>query len=76
MKQDEKKKEKLTWKIKNEWRNDPSNWYLWVFYFNKKDKRLFVHSRWWYGENTINFANPFSFLALVIIIVLILYINS
>lgn len=47
------------------WRNDPNNWKLKYFYFNKKDKRIFVDKlKPEYGI-TINFSNPKSFLVII-----------
>ena len=47
--------------------------YVGPFYWNPGDKRVFVPKRWGYGW-TVNFANPFSILALfsILIVVLIL----
>ena len=53
-----------------EWHNDPSNWFLGVFYFNKKDKRVFLPKRFSFLGWTVNFANPYSIVVLVGIIVL------
>lgn len=52
----------------NEWHNDPSNWKLGVFYFNPKDKRIFPPKRFKSFGWTVNFANPFSILTLILII--------
>jgi uncharacterized membrane protein len=56
------------------WRNDPSNWIWGIFYFNKKDKRIFPPKRSRMMGLTINFANPYSvgvFVAIIIAVVLI-----
>jgi len=50
------------------WHDDPGNWKLGVFYFNKKDKRIFPPKRTYLGW-TVNFSNPFSILALTAILV-------
>ena len=50
------------------WHDDPSNWYLGVFYFNKKDKRIFLPKRISFLGWTVNFANPYSILALLVVI--------
>lgn len=47
-----------------------SSHYFLIFYWNPKDKRLFVPKRYGIGW-TVNFANPFSVLALVGIMVII-----
>jgi uncharacterized membrane protein len=53
------------------WHDNPRNWKLGVFYFNKKDKRIFPPKRTYLGW-TVNFANPFSILALVVILLLVI----
>ena len=63
-------KEKPSKETLNEWHKDPSNWILGMFYFNKKDKRLFPPKRLAYLGWTINFANPLSVLAILAIIIL------
>ncbi len=51
--------------------------YFLIFYWNPKDKRMFVPKRWGYGW-TVNFANPFSLLlfagsiALVVLLAVLL----
>ncbi len=51
--------------------NNPSNYKWGVFYFNKKDKRVvlpkYQRERGW----TVNFANPLSYLFILLIIVII-----
>jgi uncharacterized membrane protein len=42
------------------WHQDPNNWFLGLFYFNKEDKRIFPPKRIAWMGWTINFANPFS----------------
>ena len=44
----------------NEMWKDPNNWKLGIFYFNPKDKRMFVLKRIPSMGVTVNFANPFS----------------
>jgi uncharacterized membrane protein len=50
-----------------EWQNDPSNWVLGIFYFNKKDKRIMAAKRISMLGWTPNFANPFAIPALIAI---------
>lgn len=64
-------KEKPTQQTLNEWHDDPKNWKLGVIYFNRKDKRLFPPKRIGWMGWTVNFANPFSLLALLGLIVII-----
>ncbi len=59
-----------------EWRKDPSNWILGIFYFNKKDKRIFPSKRLSFLGWTVNFANPYSIVTLVVIIVLIIILEN
>lgn len=51
------------------WYDDPSNWILGVFYFNKKDKRIFVSKKNRALGWTIDIAN-FNFILSLILIVL------
>ncbi len=50
------------------WHDDPSNWKWGVFYYNKEDKRIFPPKRLQYLGWTINFANPYSYLTLLAIV--------
>lgn len=48
-----------------EWRKDPSKWFLGMFYYNAEDDRLLPPKRIpWMGW-TVNFANPRSVLLLI-----------
>jgi uncharacterized membrane protein len=56
------------------WNNNPANWKLGLFYYNKEDKRILPPKRIkWLGW-TVNFANPISIMifALILFAVLIL----
>jgi uncharacterized membrane protein len=59
----------------NEWSKDPANWFLGIFYFNKKDKRIFPPKRIAQFGWTINFANPISVLTIIAIIALAILIQ-
>ena len=50
------------------WHDDPSNWRMGIFYYNKLDKRIFPPKRLKGLGWTVNFANPYSFLTLTAII--------
>jgi len=63
-----KTKEKPSDETMNQWHDDPSNWKLGIFYFNKNDKRIFPPKRLEGMGWTVNFANPYSLLALAGII--------
>ena len=52
------------------WQNDPKNWKWGIFYFNKNDKRIFPPKRDKYAGWTVNFANPYSILAIIVLIIL------
>ena len=54
--------------ILNQMQKDPSNWVWGIFYFNPKDKRVFPPKRTRQLGWTINFANPYSILAFVVLI--------
>lgn len=59
---------KPTNEILKQWHNDRSNWILGIFYFNKKDKQLLPPKRIaWFGW-TVNFANPYYIILLIVII--------
>jgi len=47
------------------WHDDPENWKLGIFYYNKLDKRIFPPKRMKYFGWTVNFANPYSYLTLL-----------
>lgn len=69
------KSEKPTQEDYNNWHKDPNNWFLGCFYYNPKDKQLMPPKRIEWMGLTINFANPYSvllLLPLVIIIILVL----
>jgi uncharacterized membrane protein len=58
----------------DEWHSDPSNWKLGIFYFNKKDKRIFPPKRTYLGW-TLNFANPYSILAMLGVIAVVVIVQ-
>lgn len=60
--------EKPSKETKERWHKDPSNWKLGTFYYNKEDPSLFPPKRNKYLGWTINLANPYSILALVILV--------
>jgi uncharacterized membrane protein len=51
--------------------HDPSHYKLGIFYFNKNDKRIFPPKRNPALGWTINFANPYSVMAFVGILVVV-----
>lgn len=58
----------------DQWHDDPKNWKLFFFYYNPQDKRLFPPKRIKWMGWTINFANPFSIVILVLLIVVIVFV--
>jgi len=68
--------EKPSQETLNQWHDDPSNWKFGIFYFNKKDKRIFPPKRMEGLGWTVNFANPFSLLTLLAIIFLFMVIMN
>lgn len=56
-----------------EWHQNPNNWKLGVFYFNKEDQRIFPPKRLKALGWTVNFANPISILVLLAILVLVYF---
>ena len=64
-------KEKPSQETLKQWQDDPANWKWGVFYYNKEDKRLLPPKRVKYLGWTTNFANPYSVLTLLGIIILL-----
>ncbi|MFT7344777.1 MAG: putative membrane protein [Lentimonas sp.] len=60
--------------ILEKWHEDPKNWKFNIFYFNKEDKRLFVPKKLKILGWTVNFANPFS--SIIIILIPLIYFVS
>jgi uncharacterized membrane protein len=57
------------------WHSDPNNWKWGLFYFNKEDKRIFPPKRIPQMGWTVNFANPWSIITLIVIIGTILFLS-
>jgi len=64
------KQEKPDKEILKRWHADCSNWRWGIIYYNKKDKRIFPPKKYKGFGWTVNFANPFSVLAFLTIILL------
>lgn len=71
-----KLEEKPSKETENAWSKDPNNWVLGIFYFNKKDKRIFPPKRIVQFGWTVNFANPISVLVILAIIILVVIIQK
>ncbi len=67
-------KEKPNKEIFDQWHDDPANWIWGIFYYNKKDKRIFPPKRFRALGWTINFANPYSILIFFILLILTIFI--
>ncbi len=59
-----------------QWHNDPDNWILGIFYFNKKDKRIFPPKRISMLGWTINFGNSYSILCLTAVIAVCILLSN
>ena len=70
------KNEKPSKETLKAWHDDPSNWKWGIFYYNKKDKRIFPPKRLSFSGWTVNFANPYSILILFGIIIFIIVISK
>ena len=58
------------------WHDDPANWRMGIFYYNKLDKRILPPKRIRGMGWTVNFANPVSYLTFLGFIILIILIGS
>lgn len=54
--------------------NNEENWYG-VFYFNRKDSRIIVPKRFRGLGWTLNFGNPYTYILIAVIILLIILSN-
>ena len=54
--------------------NDEDHWKLGIFYYNKDDKRLFPPKRNKFLGWTVNFANPYSILAMFLVITVFIFV--
>ena len=61
---------------KRQWHQDPNNWILGIFYFNREDNRIFPPKRIAWMGWTVNFANPISVSVLLIALLLIILVVS
>jgi uncharacterized membrane protein len=56
-------------------RSDPDNYKWGFFYYNKKDKRILVPRKTGIGFS-VNFANPYSYLVISVIIILAIILGN
>ena len=61
--------------LKNKWHDDPKNWKLRIFYFNKADKRIVISKRLKLFGWTLNFANPISYIIMIALVLVILFLK-
>lgn len=59
----------------DQWSKDPNNWKFGCFYFNPEDKRIFPPKRISWMGWTVNFANPKSIVAFLIMIGFFIFIS-
>lgn len=64
-------KQRISAEQKDEWHEDPKNWFLGFMYFNRQDHRVLVSKKNPYMGWTINFANLYSYFILTMIIAFI-----
>lgn len=57
-------------------RLDPDNYKWGIFYFNSQDSRIFLPKRNPYMGFTLNFANPYSYLILILLLAFVLFLTS
>ena len=69
-------KEKPSKETLEKWHQDPDNWKFGIFYFNKKDKRIFPPKRKAQFGWTVNFANPLSIIAIIVIITIAILVTK
>jgi len=62
---------KISEETKRRWHQDPNNWFLGIFYFNKEDKRIFPPKRISWMGWTVNYANPISVSTLLLFLLLV-----
>lgn len=55
------------------WQNDPANWKMGIFYYNPRDSRIFPPKRTKTMGWTVNFGNPISVAAFIVLLAALLY---
>ena len=70
-----KPKDKPNQGMYDAWHDDPSNWKLGIFYYNKLDKRVFPPKRIQGLGWTVNFAHPYSYLTILGLIIILIVIG-
>lgn len=65
-------KDKPSEETLRQWHADPNNWKFGIFYFNRADKRVFPPKKIAWMGWTVNFANPLSVLAIVLVLAFVI----
>jgi len=55
------------------WHKDPGNWKMGIFYYNPQDNRIFPPKRTKAMGWTVNFGNPVSIAAFIVLLAALLY---
>jgi uncharacterized membrane protein len=58
------------------WHKDPDNWKMGIFYYNPQDSRIFPPKRTKIMGWTVNFGNPISVAAFIVLLAALLYFAS
>jgi uncharacterized membrane protein len=66
------KNEKPDKETLRQWHNDCANWRFGIIYYNKEDKRIFPPKKFRGFGWTVNFANPYSILTFLGIILFLI----
>jgi uncharacterized membrane protein len=56
-------------------RLDPDNYKWGIFYFNPRDSRIFLPKRIPFMGFTLNFANPYAYLIMILLLAVILFLT-
>ena len=62
--------------LKNKWHDDPKNWKLGIFYFNKEDKRIIISKRLKLFGWTLIFAYPLSYIIMIGLVVAVYFLRQ
>ena len=69
-------KDKPSEETLRQWHAAPNNWKFGIFYFNRADKRIFPPKKIAWMGWTVNFANPLSVLAIVVVLAFVIMITK
>jgi len=71
----EKTNEKPDKETSDKWLDDTDNYKWGIFYYNPRDPRIFPPKRIRWTGWTVNFANPYSIVAMIVVVIIIVLIN-